>query len=246
MTRSGDIVRIARQRAGLTQQQVADRSGYPRETIARWEAGSREPSLSSLQDLVQSLDLDLVVQLAPRDESLLAAVDDQLALSPRQRLQRLLPRGAADDALKALRWVANARTPTIVIGSVGAVLEGGPQRPRSGRVDFVSADPYASDLELRAAGSTPIDADERWADLDVRAPWDLRQGGTVALASNVPGTDDYRDLRRHAVAVDLGRGTTVEDAHPRDLLRMAEASPRESERAQVPGLRALLERLNGA
>jgi hypothetical protein len=30
-------------------------------------------------------------------------------------------------------------------------------------------------------------------------------------------------------------------AHPRDLLRIADASPREAERARVPGLQALLE-----
>ena len=60
------------------------------------------------------------------------------------------------------------------------------------------------------------------------------------LASNVSGTGDYRDLRRGARTVQLDDGTSIRVAHPRDLLRMADASPRESERARVPGLRALL------
>jgi len=68
----------------------------------------------------------------------------------------------------------------------------------------------------------------------------LPDGGTIALASNVSGTRDYPDLRRSARTAQLDDGTSVPVAHPRDLLRMADASPRESERARVPGLRALL------
>jgi hypothetical protein len=41
--------------------------------------------------------------------------------------------------------------------------------------------------------------------------------------------------------VELDKKTSIRVAHPRDLLRMADASPRESERARVPGLRALLD-----
>jgi hypothetical protein len=40
--------------------------------------------------------------------------------------------------------------------------------------------------------------------------------------------------------VELDDGTTVAVAHPRDLLRMADASRRESEWARIPGLRSLL------
>ena len=97
---------------------------------------------------------------------------------------------------------------------------------------------------MRDAGLVPRDTDERWADVDRRAPWVLPDGATIALASNVPGTGDYPDLRRSARTVELDR-TRVPVAHPRDLLRMADASPRESERARVPGLRALLSHLAG-
>lgn len=241
MTASRDIVRIARQRAGLTQQQLADRSGHPRETIARWETGAREPSLSSLQTLVEASNLDLVVHLAQRDRSLDEAVADQLELAPTERLRRLLPSANKDDTVRALRWLAGARTPLIVIGAVAAVLQGAPQRPGSGLVEFVSADPFAADEEMRAAGLIATDTDERWADVDARALWTLPKGGTVALATNVPGTGDYRDLRKSAQTVELDKKTAIAVAHPRDLLRMADASPRESERARVPGLRALLD-----
>jgi transcriptional regulator with XRE-family HTH domain len=240
---SRDVVRIARQRAGITQQQLADRSGYARETIARWETGAREPSLATLKALVAACDLDLVIHLAQKDPSLDALVDDQLALTPTERLGRLMPAAVRDDTLRALRWLADARTPIIVIGGVAAVLQGGPQRPSDGQVEFVSADPFAMEAHIRAAGFTPSDTDERWADIDRRAPWVLPEGGTIALASNVPGTRDYSDLRRSARTVELDDRTRVPVAHPRDLLRMADASPRESERARVPGLRALLSHL---
>jgi transcriptional regulator with XRE-family HTH domain len=237
---SRDIVRIARQRAGITQQQLADRSGHPRETIARWETGAREPSLATLQALVAACDLDLVIHLAERDPSLDGLVVDQLALSPTERLGRLMPAAVRDDTLRALRWLVEARTPLIVIGGVAAVLQGGPQQPGDAPVEFVSGDPFAMEAQLRDAGFVPSDTDERWADIDRRAPWVLPDGGTIALASNVPGTRDYADLRRSVRTVHLDDGTSVPVAHPRDLLRMADASPRESERARVPGLRALL------
>jgi transcriptional regulator with XRE-family HTH domain len=118
---SRDIVRIARQRAGITQQQLADRSGHPRETIARWEAGAREPSLATLKALVAACDLDLVIHLARKDSSLEELVADQLELTATERLERLMPATAADDALRALRWLAAARTPVIVIGGLAAV-----------------------------------------------------------------------------------------------------------------------------
>jgi transcriptional regulator with XRE-family HTH domain len=241
VTASRDIVLIARQRAGLTQQQLADRSGHPRETIARWETGAREPSLSSLQKLVEASNLDLVVHLAQRDRSLHEAVADQLELAPTERLRRLLPSANKDDTIRALRWLAGARTPLIVMGAVAGVLQGGPQRPGSGLVEFVGADPLAMEEEMRAAGLIATDSDERWADVDARALWTLPKGGTVALASKVPGTGDYGDLRKSARTVELDKKASIAVAHPRDLLRMADASPREPERARVPGLRALLD-----
>jgi transcriptional regulator with XRE-family HTH domain len=237
---SQDIVRIARQRAGITQQQLAERSGHPRETIARWETGTREPSLATLNALVAACGLDLVIRLAATDSSLGELVADQLELSVTERLGRLMPATARDDALRGLRWLAAARTPAIVIGGLAAALQGGPQRPADGQVEFVSGDPYAIEGEMREAGLIARDTDERWADVDRRAPWTMPDGGTIVLALNVPGTGDYRDLRRSARTVELDGGTTVRVAHPRDLLRMADASPRESERARFPGVRALL------
>lgn len=239
--RSRDLVRIARDRAGLTQDQLAARSGRPRETIARWEAGTQEPSLAALQDLVDACELELVLNLARRDTSLHDGTSDQLGLKPMKRLASLLPNDRLRDVTRGLRWLAKVEPRNIVIGSIAAALHGGPQRPQSGAVEFVAEDPVAIETELRRVGATPVDVDDRWRDTDVRAPWDLKDGGTVVLTSKVPGTRDYRDLRRAALSVDLGNGRAVWVAHPRDLLRIADASSNEADRARVPGLRALLD-----
>jgi transcriptional regulator with XRE-family HTH domain len=239
--RAQDVIRIARDRAGLTQQQLAARSGRPRETIARWESGSQVPSLEAVSALVGECELDLVLRLTTRDTSLGDRVHEQLALPPARRLTRLLPPEPVNDAKRSLRWLAGGHTLTVVIGQVGAALLGAPQRPDSAQVDFVAADPLATDRELRAAGLVLVDVDDRWRESDIREPWTLPGGGTLAMARNVPGTGDYRDLSRSAVPVTVDRRTSVLVAHPRDLLRIADASPRESERARAPGLQALLE-----
>lgn len=239
--RSKDVVRIARERAGLTQQQLAARSGRPRETIARWESGAQEPSLKALDAIVDECGLELVLHLAKRDVSLQERTREQLELLPAGRLDRLLPRDVSKDVVRVLRWIAGSSTPSVVIGSVAAVLQGGAQRPEGSQVELVSADPVALDREMRKRALVPVDVDDRWSAADARAPWTLPKGGTLVLATNVAGARDYPDLRRNARTVDLDPKTHVQVAHPRDLLRMADASPRDAERARVPGLRALLE-----
>ncbi|MGH2831512.1 MAG: helix-turn-helix domain-containing protein [Solirubrobacteraceae bacterium] len=239
--RSRDVIRIARDRAGLTQHQLAARSARPRETIARWESGTQIPSLDAVSALVTACELDLVIRLTEQDTTLLDRVREQLVLRPPKRLTRLLPAVTVRDAKRSLRWLADARTPVILLGQIGAALLGAPQRPDSAQVEFVSEDPAATDRELRAAGLVPVDVDDRWLETDVREPWTLQAGGTLALARNVPGSGDYRDLKRSASPLDFDARTRVLVAHPRDLLRIADASTRESERARVPGLQALLE-----
>jgi hypothetical protein len=104
-----------------------------------------------LKALVAACDLELVIYLARKDASLDELVSDQLALTPTERLERLLPATAAAGTFRALHWLAEARTPAIVIGGVAAALQGGPQRPGDGQVEFVSGDPYAIEAEMRAA-----------------------------------------------------------------------------------------------
>lgn len=238
--KSRDIVLIARQRAGITQQQLADRSGHPRESIARWESGAREPSLTTLQGLVSATGLDLLIHLAEENPSLAENVEDQLALTPLERMRRLMSAAALRDALNGLRWLAAAQTPAMVVGSIAEVLQGAPNRPGSAHVEVVSSDPVATTRDMEAAGLAAVDTEARWAVTGRREPWTLAAGGTIELVIDLPGANGYADLRRGAEEVAVEKVGTVRVAHPRDLLRVADASTHAEDRARVPGLRALL------
>ncbi len=88
--RGGPLIREARLRAGLTQTELAKRTGRERSVIARWEQGAVSPSIDNLLDIVQACGFELPLVLVPRDTSL----DKQLAknrlLSPERRVERLL------------------------------------------------------------------------------------------------------------------------------------------------------------
>ncbi len=67
----GELLR-ARQAAGLTQAQVAERMGIPQSSVARLEssAGSRKhaPSIATLRRYADALGCDLHLSLAPKPE----------------------------------------------------------------------------------------------------------------------------------------------------------------------------------
>ncbi len=85
---SGDLLREARLRAGLTQAELGRRAGKPQSVIARWERGNVQPSLETLRQLVRACGLELVFELAAYDESYVPLVDRMLALTPAQRVTR--------------------------------------------------------------------------------------------------------------------------------------------------------------
>jgi len=52
---------------GLTQEELAEKVGTKQSSIARLENGKRPPSLSFLRRVVEALDGDLEVHIAPRE-----------------------------------------------------------------------------------------------------------------------------------------------------------------------------------
>jgi transcriptional regulator with XRE-family HTH domain len=52
---SGALLREWRERAGLTQQELADKCGLSRFQISRWETGDAKPEPGSLEPLVRGL-----------------------------------------------------------------------------------------------------------------------------------------------------------------------------------------------
>ena len=88
--RSADLIREARLRAGLTQYELAERSGRDRSVIARWEQGAVAPSVETLVELVRACGFDLPLELVPYDDSTRSRLRKNALLSPERRVLRLL------------------------------------------------------------------------------------------------------------------------------------------------------------
>jgi transcriptional regulator with XRE-family HTH domain len=84
---SGDLLREARLRAGLTQAELARRAGKPTSTIGRWERGEVLPNLETLRAVVRACDLELTFHLANADaeEHDLSLIERSLTRTPAER-----------------------------------------------------------------------------------------------------------------------------------------------------------------
>jgi transcriptional regulator with XRE-family HTH domain len=89
---SADLLYAARQRAGLTQRELATRAGKPQSSIARWERGAMHPSLETLRELLRACGFDLWYQLANVDDSYAEFIDRALDLEPLERLNDAVAR----------------------------------------------------------------------------------------------------------------------------------------------------------
>ena len=88
--RAADLIREARLRAGLTQEELASRSGLQRSVIARWEQGAVQPGFDNMLDLIAACGFELPLNLVPRDGGLDERLDKNLLLTPERRVQRYL------------------------------------------------------------------------------------------------------------------------------------------------------------
>ena len=88
--RAADLIREARLRAGLTQYQLAQRSGRERSVIARWEQGAVSPSFDNLLEVIAACGFDLPLVLVPRESSGEERLEKNLLLTPERRAQRYL------------------------------------------------------------------------------------------------------------------------------------------------------------
>jgi hypothetical protein len=88
--RSGDLIREARLRAGLSQHELAARSGRGRSVIARWEQGVVAPSVETLVEIVRACGFDLPLELVPHDRTADERLRKNAFLSPERRLRRML------------------------------------------------------------------------------------------------------------------------------------------------------------
>ena len=84
---SGDLIREARLRAGLTQRELARRAGTTQPAIARWESGEVLPSFERLRELVRACRLELTYGLANYDDSYDEFIVEALEREPAERVQ---------------------------------------------------------------------------------------------------------------------------------------------------------------
>lgn len=55
LERLGEIIRAARQSRNLTQAQLAEKTGYARQTISRWEKGDQAITVEALVKILKVL-----------------------------------------------------------------------------------------------------------------------------------------------------------------------------------------------
>lgn len=89
---SGDLLREARLRAGLTQTELGRRVGKPQSVIGRWERGEVLPSLETLRDLIRACGLELSYRLANYDDSYVPHIERLLDATPAERVERAVRR----------------------------------------------------------------------------------------------------------------------------------------------------------
>jgi transcriptional regulator with XRE-family HTH domain len=89
---SGTLIREARLRAGLSQVELARRSGKDRAQLARWERDVVQPSFETLQEVLRACGFDLETSLVPYepDAKRDARLEKGLRRSPQERLQAML------------------------------------------------------------------------------------------------------------------------------------------------------------
>lgn len=144
----------------------------------------------------------------------------------------------------------------VVIGGIGATLHGSPLVTRDADIcpaaDAANLASLAAALQdLGARIRTPHAADGVPFACDVAFLAEASllnlttRLGDLDIAFEPAGTGGYVDLATRAVRFDLGEGLEVAVASLPDIIRSKEAADRPKDRAALPTLRLLLERLKG-
>lgn len=89
---SGDLIKEARLRAGLTQCELGERLDKSQSVIARWERNDVSPSLETVREVVRACDLDLTFFMSKSDDSNVTIIDHYLQMTPAERYSDLMAR----------------------------------------------------------------------------------------------------------------------------------------------------------
>jgi len=86
-TLAAGLIRTARDRAGVTQQQLADNAGVTQQAISAYETGRQDPRLQTLIRLVAAAGFEMRIQLVALDDHDKALEQFIASLSPDQRTE---------------------------------------------------------------------------------------------------------------------------------------------------------------
>jgi len=249
---SGELIRSARLRAGLSQGELADRLRLPASSIGRWETDTVEPGYSTLRRVLQACGFDLPAVLEPYepDPELDARIEQVRRLTPQQRLAQMLGRRRLWplDPYMLLRELEQAHVSYLVIGGLARIIHGSGEttenlditpslRPDNlGRLQEAVEAQHAHRVDMQ-----PLDIDQLGAE---REPWVplVCDAGELHVVTAPAGTRGYDDLRRRANREPIGEGLRPQVAHPADLVRMLEAHDDQVRDPQVlPTMRRMLD-----
>lgn len=104
-TLAAGLIRLARDKAGLTQAELALRAGVSQQTISSYETGRKEPTLPSLERLLEAAGLEMRIRLEPADDHdrWLEAFIDSLPDGARADLEESRRRRVEEARLSRLR-----------------------------------------------------------------------------------------------------------------------------------------------
>lgn len=106
MTRAAEWVNGARRSAGLTQRELAARSGVPQPTIARIEAGRQMPRADTLDKLLRACGWELDMALRRGQGEDRSLIRSWLSLSVAERADRGAAYGRFLDTVRQARRVS--------------------------------------------------------------------------------------------------------------------------------------------
>jgi transcriptional regulator with XRE-family HTH domain len=245
---SADLIREARLRAGLTQQELAQRSGRERSGIARWEQGGSAPSLETLLDLLAVCGFDLPLELADRDDNALDRLSKNALLSPERRVERML-RARAKLAASAeelvqfdpyaiLAALERQRVAYVVIGSFARVIHGTEEIAYELEITPSRQPPNVARLQRALQELAPAEVGANPEPTD--GAFESEYGVLTVRWEPAGSRRGYTDLRRAASREPIGRGLRPSVAAAADLAGMLGALERDEDKPAIHALRRLI------